>query len=136
MKRVFVDTGGFLGLLVADDASHDRARELFAQANADRWRLVTTNAVVFETYGVLLIRSRDKRRAGMTFLDLVATGACRIERVRGADEARAVSILRSYQDKTYSYCDALSFAVMERLGIAEVVAFDRHFREYGRFTIL
>ncbi len=59
MKRVFVDTGGFLGLLVADDVSHARVRELFAQANAERWRLVTTNAVVFETYGVLLIRSRD-----------------------------------------------------------------------------
>ncbi len=136
MKRVFVDTGGFIGLLVADDASHDRARELFARANADRWRLVTTNAVVFETYGVLLIRARDKRRAGMTFLDLVDTGTCTIERVRRADEARAISILRAHEDKTYSLCDALSFAVMERLKIGEAVAFDRHFREYGRFTIL
>jgi predicted nucleic acid-binding protein len=34
---------------------------------------------------------------------------------------------------TYSYCDALSFAVMERLGVAEAIAFDRHFREYGCF---
>ena len=54
MKRVFVDTGGFLALLVSDDASHARARELFAQADDERWRLVATNAVVFETYGVLL----------------------------------------------------------------------------------
>lgn len=136
MKRVFVDTGGFLGLLVADDVSHARARELFAQANAERWRLVTTNAVVVETYGVLLIRSRDKRRAGMTFLDLVETGACRIERVRRADETRAVAILRGHEDETYSFCDALSFAVMERLAVREAIAFDRHFREYGRFTIL
>jgi predicted nucleic acid-binding protein len=131
-----VDTGGFLGLLVADDASHDRARELFGQANSERWQLVTTNAVVFETYGVLLIRSRDKRRAGMTFLDLVATGTCTIERVHSADEVRAISILRAHEDKTYSFCDALSFSVMERLGIRDAVAFDRHFREYGRFTIL
>lgn len=136
MKRVFVDTGGFLGLLVADDASHARARDLFAQANAERWRLVTTNAVVFETYGVLLIRSRDKRRAAMTFLDLVATGTCRIERVRRADEVKAESILRGHDDKNYSFCDALSFAVMERLGIRDAIAFDGHFREYGRFTIL
>jgi predicted nucleic acid-binding protein len=99
VKHVFVDTGGFLGLLVADDASHARARVLFAQADAERWRLVTTNAVVFETYSVLLIRSRDKRRAGMTFLDLVETGTCRIERVRRIDEARAVSILRSHEER-------------------------------------
>lgn len=136
MKRVFVDTGGFLGLLVADDASHARAHELFRKADAERWRLVTTNAVVYETYGVLLIRSRDKRSATMTFLDLVEAGACRIERVRRDDEAGAVTLLRSHEDKTYSYCDALSFTVMERLGISEAIAFDRHFREYGRFTIL
>lgn len=136
MKRVFVDTGGFLGLLVADDTSHARARELFAQANTERWRLVTTNAVVFETYSVLLVRSRDKRRAAMTFLDLVATGQCRIERVRRVDEERAVSTLRSHEDKTYSFCDALSFAVMERLSIHDAISFDRHFREYGRLTVL
>jgi predicted nucleic acid-binding protein len=136
VKRVFVDTGGFLGLLVADDVSHHRAYELFAQASVERWQLVTTNAVVFETYGVLLIRSRDKRRSTMTFLDLVAAGACRVERVRRADEDDAVSILRQHEDKTYSYCDALSFAVMERLVITEAIAFDRHFREYGRITVL
>lgn len=136
MKRVFVDTGGFVALLVADDASHARARELFAEANKERWRLVTTNAVVFETYGVLLIRSRDKRRAAMTFLDLVGTGTCRIERVRRTDEVNATSVLRSHEDKTYSFCDALSFVVMERLRVSEAIAFDRHFREYGRFTIL
>ena len=136
MRQVFVDTGGFVALLVADDASHARAQELFTQANAERWRLVTTNAVVFETYSVLLSRARDKRRAAMTFLDLVATGTCRVERVRRTDEANAVSILRGHEDKTYSYCDALSFAVMDRLGNSEAMAFDQHFREHGRFTIL
>ena len=53
-----------------------------------------------------------------------------------ADEALAISILREHQDKTYSFCDALSFMVMERLGVTEAMAFDRHFREYGKLTIL
>jgi hypothetical protein len=91
---------------------------------------------VFETYRVLLIRSRNKRRAAMTFLDLVATGTRRVELVRRTGEANAVSILRSHEDRTYSDCDALSFAVMDRLGVSEAIAFDRHFREHGRFTIL
>ena len=52
------------------------------------------------------------------------------------DFARAISVLRDHQDKTYSFCDALSFVVMERLGVTEAIAFDRHFREYGRLTIL
>ena len=41
-----------------------------------------------------------------------------------------------YRDKDFSYCDAISFAVMERLGITEVIAFDEHFRQYGKFTTL
>jgi predicted nucleic acid-binding protein len=72
----------------------------------------------------------------MTFLDALATGGCHVEHIRRRDEVAAVSILRGHDDKTYSYCDALSFAVMERLGIREAIAFDRHFREYGRFIVL
>jgi predicted nucleic acid-binding protein len=54
-------------------------------------------------------------------------------RVRKRDEERAVALLRSHEDKSYSLCDALSLVVMERLRVTE---FDRHFRAYGRFTIL
>jgi predicted nucleic acid-binding protein len=94
VKRVFVDTGGFFALLVADDRNHEHAVELFRQGSREGWRLVTTNAVVTETYA------------------------------------------RRHRDKTYSLCDALSFAVMQRLGVRHAIAFDRHFREYGKFTLL
>jgi uncharacterized protein len=105
-------------------------------AASERWRLVTTNAVLYETYAVLLVRSRDWRRATMAFLDLVLTDTYRIERVGLRDEQRAVQLLRAQQDESYSLCDATSFMVMERLRIREAMAFDRHFRDYGKFTIL
>jgi predicted nucleic acid-binding protein len=69
-------------------------------------------------------------------LEHVERGLCEIVHGTQDDEARAIAILRDHQDKAYSFCDALSFAVMERLGVTEVIAFDRHFREYGRLTIL
>ena len=37
---------------------------------------------------------------------------------------------------TYSLCDAISFVVMERLGITVAIVFDRDFRDYGRFVLL
>ena len=38
---------------------------------------------------------------------------------------------------TLPFClAALSFVVMQRMGLTEAIAFDRHFREYGKFTIL
>ena len=136
MKRVFVDTGGFLAVLVPEDAAHVRARALFSRASVEGWRLTTTNAVMIETYSVLLARARDKRRSALAFLDMLAVDGYAVERIAGSDEDRAIGLLRRHEDKTYSLCDALSFVVMERLGIGEVIAFDRHFREYGRFAVL
>jgi predicted nucleic acid-binding protein len=136
MKRVFVDTSGFLGLLVADDAAYSRARVLFERARTERWRLVTTNAVVIEAYSLFLVRTRDRRRSAIAFLDALQKDTVRVERIRRSDEERAIALVRAHEDKSYSLCDALSFVVMERLGIRDVVAFDRHFREYGRFTVL
>ncbi|MBA2591007.1 MAG: hypothetical protein M3495_09585 [Pseudomonadota bacterium] len=135
MKRVFVDSGGFFGLLAPEDQFHAHACTLFLRANSERWHLVTTNAVVIETHALLVARSRGGRRNALGFLDIMASDAYH-EHIRKADEERAIALVRGHADKDYSLCDALSFVVMERLHIAEAIAFDRHFRAYGRFTIL
>ena len=54
-----------------------------------------------------------------------------VERVTADDEAMARDIIRKYTDKTFSYTDATSFAVMDRLGLRTAFAFDPHFRQYG-----
>lgn len=136
MKRVFVDTSGFFALFCGEDQQHQHARELFAQADAQRWRLVTTNAVVIETHALLIARLRDGRRHGIEFVDRLERTEFRVERIRASDERRAISLLRRHADKDYSLCDALSFVMMERLKIKEAIAFDRHFREYGQVVIL
>jgi predicted nucleic acid-binding protein len=133
---VFVDSGAFFGLIVADDAHHARAEELFRQAEASRWELVTTNIVVAETHALLLSRLRGDRRVAMAFLESIETDGYLLETVTRDDHNAAVALLGANDDKGYSLCDALSFVVMERLGISQAIAFDRHFRQYGRFTIL
>jgi predicted nucleic acid-binding protein len=136
VNRVFVDSSGFFALRTPDDPFHQHARQLFARANAERWQLLTTNFVVAETYALLLNRLLDGRRKAIEFLDMVSGDKYRIERVRAGDEARAIVLVRTHNDKTYSFCDALSFVVMERLRVKQVIAFDRHFHQYGRFKIL
>jgi len=136
VKYVFVDSGGFFALLARDDQFHERAQALFQRAHNERWRLVTTNAVAIETYALLLTRSHNGRQNAIGFLDMIAGDAYQVERIRKTDEGAAIKLVRTHQDKSYSLCDALSFVVMERLRIDEVIAFDRHFREYGRFIVL
>ncbi len=79
---MFVDTSGFAGLLVPQDALHARARSLFEQANSERWQLVTTNAVIIETYSLLLVRARDRRSSAIAFLDSLERTGLAVERIR------------------------------------------------------
>ncbi|MEA2032004.1 MAG: PIN domain-containing protein [Euryarchaeota archaeon] len=54
-----------------------------------------------------------------------------IERVSGEDESKAWQIILRYRDKDFSYVDATSFAVMERLEISDAFSFDEHFEQYS-----
>jgi len=134
MRRVFVDTGGFYAALNRKDASHLIARRLFNRARRERWFLFTANFVVAETHALIL--TRVGRESAEQFLRSVYAGRTNIIRAEEGDEQRARSIIELYADKDFSYCDAISFAVMERLDITEVIAFDEHFRQYGTFTTL
>jgi predicted nucleic acid-binding protein len=136
VKRVFVDTSAFFGLLVSQDQHHARAREPFAQATAEKWKLAITNVITFETYALLLNHTHQGRPLAIRFLDRLERVPIQVERVTAEDERNAVALVRDHDDKTYSLCDALSFTVMDRLGIGEAIAFDSDFRSYGRFTIL
>jgi len=57
-------------------------------------------------------------------------------RITSTDEENAWKIFVNYQDKGFSFTDCTSFAIMERLGIKEVLAFDDHFSQYNDFIIL
>jgi predicted nucleic acid-binding protein len=135
VTRVFVDTSAFFAHLVAEDAHHARARALFERADREVWTLITTNAVVWETYTLIRVRAKNGRELSLGFLDDIQDGLCDIERISPLDETRASDLLRRYVDKRYSFCDALSFVVMEQLGVADVLAFDDDFRTYGKFVV-
>ena len=136
MKWVFADSGAWYAHLVEEDADHESAVRIFKQGLKERWQLITTNAVVFETHALLLNRARDGRNLALGFLNDIDSGLCHVERVTRRDEEQAVQLLWTHIDKDYSLCDALSFVVMERLDAETVVAFDKHFYQYGRFTVL
>ena len=59
-----------------------------------------------------------------------------IEAITNADQQQAFELLRSQTDKTYSLCDAISFVVIRRLGVSQVLSFDKHFRQFGEFEII
>jgi predicted nucleic acid-binding protein len=127
--RIFVDTAAFYGLADPGDSCHPAAVALARQLSTAPVQLVTTNFVVAETHALLLIR--QGYATALRFLDELAIGTLAVVSVSATDEERAQAIIRRYTDKSYSYTDASSFAVMERLDIAQAFTFDRNFLQHG-----
>jgi predicted nucleic acid-binding protein len=131
VKGVFVDTSGFYAAINRNDRNHDAAVALFGRGVEESWKLITSNFVLAETHALIL--TRLGRELATAWLRGVPAA---IMRVSQQDEEKAVRIILGYRDKAFSYCDATSFALIERLRIRSVMAFDVHFRQYGRFEFV
>ena len=128
---IFVDTGAWFAVAVSNDPDHEAATTWL---EGNREPFITTDYVMAET--ATLIRMRDKTARGHRLAVRIATSLLRqqaavLEKVTERDLAQALSVFRKYSDHTFSFVDCISFAVMERLGIAQAFAFDRHFDEYA-----
>ena len=128
---IFVDTGAFYAAINQNDENHKEATVLFHKATEEEWRLITSNFVVAETHALIL--SRLGRNLAVAWLRSIPANIIRVSK---ADEEKAKRIIFGYRDKEFSYCDASSFALIERLRIREAMAFDSHFEQYGKFGVL
>jgi uncharacterized protein len=130
VRRVFVDTGAFVALRNRAEREHEVARATLARLVADRLPLFTSNYVFAETYTALLVRvgRHEAVRWGQAFRSGEAVELIRVDE---AVEEDAWQLLESHRDKSWSYVDATSFALMERERTDEAFAFDRDFVERG-----
>ena len=132
-RRALVDTSAYYALADLNESRHDAAAAIQRRLIQERWQLFTTNFLMGETHALLLIRLGHA--VALRFLDALDGGSTSMVRVTEEDEGRARAIIRQYDDKSFSFVDATSFAVMERLGIAYAFTFDRNFAQFG-FTLL
>lgn len=130
MTGVFVDTSAFVALRNRAEAEHEQARQALARLVADKARLFTSNYVFAETYTALLIRVG--RAEAIEWGRRFRIGrAVELIRVDEDIEEEAWVLLETHQDKTWSYVDATSFALMVRESAEQAFAFDRRFSQRG-----
>lgn len=126
MAQILVDTSAVYALMDRDDAFHRKAVAILRAMPRKGQTPVLTNFVTAECHALLLCR------LGASFARRwLLDQAWQIETVSKGDEAVAKDIIRRYTDKEFSYTDATSFAVMERMGIAAAFGCDAHFKQYG-----
>ena len=111
MERVFVDTGAWYALIDRNDPDHDPVRDaLLTYKN----RLTTSNYVFDET--LTLLRYRLAWRFAQAFGEQLLSGhLAQLIRISANDEREAWAIFTRYDDKTFSFTDCTSFALMQRL---------------------
>src|SRR5262245_49426542 len=112
-RRVFTDSSAYLALLDRRDQHHAAASAILQRLAQDRFGSYTTNTDVIEAHALIL--STMEWTVATRFLHGMERGGTTIIRVRDRDEERPKTIIYQYSDKEFSFTDAISFAVMERL---------------------
>jgi uncharacterized protein len=131
--QILLDASFWIALRDAREPWHARARLATQEFLASRTRFVFTSFVLAETHAYF---SRSPVMRTQILDDAEQNPAMHWEPVRQADETAATDLLRKHRDKQYSLCDAISFVVMQRMGIARAATFDAHFRQFGEFEIV
>lgn len=126
--RVFLDSSFWIAFRDDRQTHHAEARETVAALFRERAHFVGTAFVFAETHATFA-RSRAVRER--IIADFWENPLLHLAEVTDADHLKAIALLRRHGDKSYPFCDAISFVVMQRLGVKRVAAFDDHFRQFG-----
>ncbi len=130
-STVFVDTSGWLAAINTRDSYYHNVVKTYNDLVAKRTSFVTSNLVVAEMH-ILIVRERGAA-AGCALLDAIYTDPLyRVVSVDRELESEATDRwLRRFADQRFSLADAVSFEIMRRERIGEVLALDKHFEVAG-----
>jgi predicted nucleic acid-binding protein len=132
LPYIFVDTSAWYALLDKSDANHHAAVNFKDSLDHP---MVTSNYIADEV--ITLARNRLGHKVAVEIgRKLWNESIANLIRVTLNDEKKAWAIFVKYSDKTFSFTDCTSFALVERVGTTEVFAFDDHFSQYGGFIVL
>ena len=127
---VYLDTSALIALNDRSDKNHDAAASYFRLAAREPTRFVLGRPVVVEYLDG--VTKRIGKSDALTRLQQIdASSLWRVEPDSDEDHARAREIFARYDDQAIDMTDSLSFAIMERLGLKQVFAFDSDFEIHG-----
>ncbi len=134
MKAVFADTGYWIAISNPHDSLHNRAKEISRSLPSKR--LVTSEMVFAELLNDFSQRGEFLRRLAARLVERARADRNVVVVSQSSRQFRdALSMYASRADKAWSLTDCASFRIMERYGITEALAYDRHFEQAG-FTAL
>ena len=130
MEKIFVDTGGWVGLFVENDKFHKEAEAVYGEIEKRKSELYTSDYVIDET--VTLIKGRSHAANAIKVGQaLLKSELIKIIPVYQQYFHKSWVSFAGYHDKPYSFTDVTSFIIMKDLKIVTAFAFDEHFSMAG-----
>lgn len=129
---MLIDTSGWFCMIDSRESQHSQAVAIYSS----RHRFITHSYILAELVALAEIR-RSHRQNMLLFVERLLEDA-EIEMI-WADEnvtRRALDLLNSRKDKSWSLCDAVSFMLMSDLGENEALTTDHHFEQAGFVRLL
>jgi predicted nucleic acid-binding protein len=130
MKRLFIDTAGWMSMADRNDAHHTDSTQVRDNWLEEGGILVTSDYVIDET--LTLIRVRLGIDAAEKWWDIVSDSPrLKVEWINSERAEKARRWFFRWRDKSFSFTDCTSFIVMRELRLKKVLTGDRHFIEAG-----
>lgn len=131
--RVFIDSSFWIAYRNEKQTHYSRARELLVELFQQRAQFLATPFVFAEVHATF---ARSGKIREQIIRDFWENRLLHLAEISHQDHHEAIKLLRQHEDKTYPFCDAVSFVLMRRLKVRRVAAFDDHFRQFGEFDVL
>jgi predicted nucleic acid-binding protein len=132
---IFVDTGFWIALKNKDDDFHSEAESIWKRVvSGELSELYTTDYILDEA----ITHARTHKNWGTWARGqevgemILNSDKVRVIHVEEKDCSEGWVIYQKYQDKELSFTDCVSMAVMDRLGVTELLGFDGGFEKVGR----
>ena len=130
MRLIFADTGYWVALLNPGDNLHQKAIAL-AQALQPA-HIITSEMVLTEVLNDFSKRGEYLRDVASELIrDLRSHPNITIIPQTSQQFEQAFTLYTQRKDKQWSHTDCVSFNIMEENGIAEALAYDKHFAQAG-----
>lgn len=132
MKRILMDTVGFLALWNSKDPWHDAAQNVFSNLTRQGVDFATTSLIMLECANAA---ARTRFRNDVVEIRRQFSIDGKLEYPTEAEMDAAWEAYARGEATEAGLVDHTSFIIMRRLGITDVFTNDRHFRAAGFHTL-
>jgi predicted nucleic acid-binding protein len=134
MRKLFVDTWGWLTLYDQREQHHQDVVNVYATLRTQGGKLYTTDYVLDETFTLMFKRLPfSQAQRALCMLDTaIDAGYLILEWINEARFVETKALRLKFQDKPYiSFTDLSSMVAMTDLGISHILTADAHFLHVG-----